>query len=388
MKKKLPISNSVFKEIINENNCYVDKTKYVKLLEDYPSKYFFLSRPRRFGKSLFLDTLRAAYAGEKELFKGLYLENNWDFSKKHPIINITFGSGSVFTEKELQLHIKSLLDENAREYKIRLSEKFLPDRFRELISKLKEKYNLGVVVLIDEYDKPILDNISKPIAEKMRDQLASFYSVLKEANKYLKFVFLTGVSKFSKTSIFSKLNNIQDLTLKKDYGNICGYTQKELEDTFKDYLEDVDLEKVKDWYDGYNFLGSNMYNPYDILLFLLDKEYEVYWFQTGTPTFLLELIKEKKYYLPDFEKIEITKNQLDEFKLDNIILEVLLYQTGYLTIKKTIKKGNTTIYKLGIPNKEVQIGLNEYLVRNFFAPGNNVNIVQQNQLSGFIRFPL
>ena len=378
--RKLPISNSVFKEIIKENNCYVDKTKYVSMLEEFPSKYFFLSRPRRFGKTLFLDTLRAAYAGDKELFKGLYLEKNWDWSQKYPIIVISFGAGTLRNERELYLRLETLLDRNAKRYKISLIKELITDKFEELISKLNKKFNLRVVVLIDEYDKPILDNITRPVAETIRDGLASFYSVLKEANQYLKFVFLTGVSKFSRTNIFSKLNNLVDISLRKEFGDICGYTQNEMQETFKEYLVDVDLKKVKQWYDGYNFLKNNVYNPFDILLFLLDKEYKPYWFQTETPTFLLDLIKEKKYYIPDFNKIELSELQLNEFDIDMIKLEVLLYQTGYLTIKKSFREGNLDLFELSFPNKEVQIGLNEYLLRMFFAPGDN-NLKQQMQLN-------
>ncbi len=378
--KKLPISNSVFKRVIEENNCYVDKTKYVKMLEDYPSIYFFLSRPRRFGKTLFLDTLRAAYAGEKELFENLYLEKNWDWTKKHPIISISFGSGTLRNEKELEIRILEILKDNADKNGIQFERESIPGKFEELISKLYAKFNLRVVVLIDEYDKPILDNITKPVAKTMRDGLASFYSVLKDANQYLKFVFLTGVSRFSKTNIFSKLNNIIDLSLNKDYGNICGYTQIEMEKVFKEYLFGVNLKTVKEWYDGYNFLGNDVYNPFDILLFLVDKSYKPYWFQTGTPTFLLDLIKQKKYYLPDLDKIDLTELQLEEFDIDMIQLEVLLFQTGYLTIKKAYREGHLDLYELSIPNKEVQIGLNEYLSRMFFAPGEN-NLKQKTQLS-------
>ena len=378
--KKLPISNSVFKRIIEENNCYVDKTKYVRMLEVFPSIYFFLSRPRRFGKTLFLDTLRAAYAGEEELFKGLYLEKNWEWSQKHPVVSISFGDGILKNVKELNLALESTLQENAEKYSVLLKEKLLTKRFKELIKKLSEKFNLRAVVLIDEYDKPIIDNITLPVAEVMRDGLASFYSVLKEANQYLKFVFLTGVSKFSRTSIFSNLNNIIDISLEREFGDVCGYTQIEMEETFKEYLAGVELKKVKQWYDGYNFLGSDVYNPFDILLFLRKKEYKSYWFQTGTPTFLLELIKKKRYYILDLNKIELSELQLDEFDINMIDLEVLLYQTGYLTIKKAFREGNSNIFELSFPNKEVQIGFNEYVSRMFFAPGDN-NLKQKNQLS-------
>ena len=378
--KKLPISNSVFRRIIEENNCYVDKSKYIKMLADYPSIYFFLSRPRRFGKSLFVDTLRAAYAGEEELFKGLYLEKNWDFSKKHPVIKISLGGGVAFTGNELNINLNSQLKDNAEKYGVKLEDELSHNRLYELIKKLYLKNSLKVVVLVDEYDKPILDNLTKPVKDEIREILAGFYSVLKDANQYLEFVFLTGVSKFSKTSIFSKLNNIQDLTLKKDYGDICGYTQYDLETVFKDYLDGVDLDEVKQWYNGYNFLDSDIYNPYDILLFLNDKEYKFHWFNTGTPTFLLNVIKEKKYYLPDLNNIELSEAQLEEFDIDHLQLEVLLLQSGYLTIKKSYKRGSRYKYVLQIPNKEVKMALTEYLGRHFFIPGSD-NLIKKNQLS-------
>jgi len=245
--------------------------------------YWFLSRPRRFGKTLFLDTIRAAFAGEKKLFKGLYLEKNWDWKVKYPVINISFGRGTATSSILLGKSINFTLTTQAENYDIELKADTIPERFEELIQKLNKKFNIGVVVLVDEYDKPLLDNLTKDIAEEMREGLSSFYSVLKDADRYVKFVFLTGVSKFSKTSIFSKLNNLTDISLKPKYADICGYTQKDLETVFVDYLHDVDLIKVKEWYDGYNFLGSNVYNPYDVLLFLSDKAYKCYWFETGTP---------------------------------------------------------------------------------------------------------
>ena len=184
-------------------------------------------------------------------------------------------------------------------------------------------------MLIDEYDKPLLDNITASNVDEIREELAGLYSVLKDADAYLKFVFLTGVSKFSKTSIFSKLNNLTDISLTSKYGDICGYTQIEFEDIFREYLIDVDLVKVKEWYDGYNFLGNNVYNPFDILFFLSDKRYRCYWFETGTPTFLLNLIKEQKYYLPKLDNITVSDNQLGEFDINHIAIETLLFQTGY-----------------------------------------------------------
>jgi hypothetical protein len=337
-------------------------------LDDH-SKYWFLSRPRRFGKSLFLDTLRAAFSGDKELFRGLFLETNWDWSIKYPVVQISFGRGTVTSVEMLNKAIFFSLTNTADLYKIHLTADSIPERFEELLQKLNEKFTLGVVVLVDEYDKPLLDNLIKDVAEEMREGLSSFYSVLKDADRYIKFVFLTGVSKFSKTSIFSKLNNLIDISLKPKYADICGYTQEDLEIVFADYLYDVDLEKVKEWYDGYNFLGKDVYNPYDVLLFLSDKKYQCYWFETGTPSFLLDLIKKRRFFLPDLNNIQLSDSQMGEFDIHNIELEVLLYQTGYLTIKGFNEIASRTFYSLGIPNKEVSIGLNDYLLRMFFANG-------------------
>jgi len=367
--QKLPISKSVFKEIRTEDCCYVDKTSFVKQLLDGHSKYWFLSRPRRFGKSLFLDTIRAAFAGEKELFKGLFLEMNWDWAIKYPVITISFGSGTVESNVELKQIIYEIIDVKAEQYNIKLGKETISGRFEELIRKLYKKYGSGVVILIDEYDKPLLDNLTKDTAEGIREGLSSFYSVLKDADQYLKFVFLTGVSKFSKTSIFSKLNNLTDISLNPEYGNICGYRQSDLEIVFKDYLQGLDLKKIKDWYDGYNFLGDDLYNPYDVLLYLDNRVFKSYWFETGTPSFLLELIKKRKYFIPGFHQIELNDSQMGEFDINHIELDVLLYQTGYLTIKEIQNLGDDIYYSLSFPNKEVRKGLNDYLLRMFFAGG-------------------
>ena len=377
--RKLPTNKSVLKKIVDENCCYVDKTRFIKQMLDAGDCYWFLSRPRRFGKSLFLDTIRAAFAGEKYLFKGLYLEKNWDWNVKYPVINISFGRGTVTSTDLLNKSINFTLTSQAELNDIELKADTIPERFEELIQKLNKKFKLGVVVLVDEYDKPLLDNLTKDVAEDIREGLSSFYSVLKDADRYVKFVFLTGVSKFNKTSIFSKLNNLTDISLKPKYADICGYTQKDLEVVFADYLHDVDLKKVKEWYDGYNFLGSNVYNPYDVLLFLSDKIYKCYWFETGTPSFLLELIKEKKYFIPDLKNVELSDSQMGEFDIHNIELDVLLYQTGYLTIKAIQHIEDNIFYSLSFPNKEVQKGFHDYLVRMFFA--NGADATSSNKLS-------
>jgi len=275
--KHLPIAKTELKNIVESNCLYVDKTMYIKQLVDEKQQYYFLSRPRRFGKSLLLDTMQEAFSGNRDLFKGLYIENNWDWSVKYPVVKISFGGGSVSNKTELQLTLEYILEKNAKKYDIILTKTLIANRFDELINALKEKYNQPVVVLIDEYDKPLLDNLTDDVVTEIRKDLSSFYSVLKDASDNLKFVFLTGVSRFSKTSIFSKLNNLTDITLVPRYADICGISQSDLETVFVDYLHDVDLAKVKQWYDGYNFRGCQLYNPYDVLMYLWSKEFNLTW---------------------------------------------------------------------------------------------------------------
>ncbi len=369
--KRLPIAKTEIREIAEGNFSYADKTRFIKDLVDDGHNYYFLSRPRRFGKSLFLDTLRAAFAGEKEWFKGLYLENNWDWAVKHPIIKISFGIGTIVNTEELKEHLHYQIGLIAERYSVTVDDRFLPSAFYQLIFKLNQKTEQTVVVLIDDYDKPIHDNLTGKNVIEIREQLSSFYSVVKDASPYLRFVFLTGVSRFSITSIFSKLNNLTDISLVAKYADICGISQHELETVFCDYLHDVDMEKMQLWYDGYNFRGSNLYNPYDVLLFLWEKRYKPYWFETGTPTFLLNLIREKHFHTPILENLVIPESHLAEFDIDRIHINTLLFQTGYLTIKKEEQIGSHNYFTLKIPNNEVRIGLNEFLLSYLYSPVNN-----------------
>ncbi|MFH1097397.1 MAG: AAA family ATPase, partial [Candidatus Desantisbacteria bacterium] len=270
--KKLPIGIQTFSEIILENYCYADKTKLIYELVNQ-GKYFFLSRPRRFGKSLLIDTIKELFEGREELFKGLWIEDKWDFSKKYPVIKIDFGAGVFKKREELRERIFFVLKENQKRLTVDcINQTLTSNYFEELITKAKERYGERVVVLIDEYDKPILDNIETPeIAQEMREELKNLYSVLKSTDACIKFVMLTGVSKFSKVSLFSGLNNLWDITLESNFSTICGYTQNDLETVFVEHFADVDLEKVKLWYNGYSWLGESVYNPFDVLLFLKSK---------------------------------------------------------------------------------------------------------------------
>ncbi|HEK25199.1 MAG: AAA family ATPase [Hydrogenobaculum sp.] len=360
MKKILPIGVQSFLSIRTEKNYYyVDKTKFVKILSDY-GKYYFLSRPRRFGKSLFLDTLRQAFLGKRELFKGLYLYDNWDWDKKHPVIHISFGKGNYKTQEDLKLSIEEMFLSLQKDYSISLSYPTRKGKLEEAIRVLADKYNSPVVVLVDEYDKPILDAIDNlDNAYENREILKDFYSPLKDLDPYLKLVFLTGVSRFSKVSIFSGLNQLRDITLSKEFSTICGYTQKELETVFEDQLVEFDKDEVKNWYNGYNWLGEPVYNPFDILLLFAEKSFKPYWFETGTPSFLMRLLKNRKFYIPNLENLEVGEEMLSSIDLEKIFPENLLFQTGYLTIKGSQKRGARTVFALTYPNLEVRMSFND-----------------------------
>ena len=363
--KKLPIGIQTFSEIITKNYLYIDKTKEANELVESGTKYYFLSRPRRFGKSLFLSTLHSIFEGKKELFEGLYIYDKYDWSENYPVIKISF-AGDLRTPSDLKKTIMSMLKDNQRNLGVECSEvENTGICLKELIKLSYDKYNKQTVVLIDEYDKAILDNLDQmEVARENREIIKSLYTVLKDSEPYLKFVFLTGVSKFSKASIFSGLNMLQDISLNPKYGNICGYRQEDIETTFLPYLNGIDLLKLKNWYNGYSFLKDPLYNPFDILLFIENNYiYKNYWFTTGTPTFLIKLIEKNHYFLPNLANLTVGEEILDSFDIDNIDLEVILYQAGYLTIEKMIEKRRGGFeYKLKLPNTEVKNSFNDILI--------------------------
>ncbi|MCB4204968.1 ATP-binding protein [Deferribacterales bacterium Es71-Z0220] len=371
--KKLPIGIQTFSEIIEGNYVYIDKTEEAyKLIQEY--KYVFLSRPRRFGKSLFLDTLKELFEGNKKLFEGLYIYDKWNWNEKYPVIKISW-AGNFQTLEGLKQVAFDVFKTNQESLGVICDNVNDPAScFRDLIHRAYKKYNQKVVILIDEYDKPILDVIENIEQAKInREFIKGLYSIIKDNDAYIKFAFLTGVSKFSKASIFSGLNMLTDISLNPKYGNICGYTQKDIETSFLPYFKDVDLEKVKKWYNGYNFLKDNVYNPFDILQFISNEfVFDNYWFESGTPSFLIKLIKERNYFLPSLTNLILDKKILSSFDIENIDLEVILYQSGYLTIEKMIEDEllSSIEYKLKIPNLEVQISLNDYII-NYLFKGDN-----------------
>ena len=370
MLKKLPLGVTTFADMRDkkENYLYVDKTDIAYNLID-SGKYYFLSRPRRFGKSLFLDTLADIFLGRKKLFEGLYIYDKWDWEEQYPVIRISFNSGDFSLENGVNKRIIEILKDNQEDLNIECEDTSdVAACFRELIKKSYQKYNQKVVILIDEYDKPILDNITDiKMASKARDSLRVFYTVMKDQDQYIKFVFMTGVSKFSKMNLFSGLNNLQDITIMKKYSTICGYTHNDIKTTFKEHLEDVNLDKLKEWYNGYNYFGDSVYNPYDILLFISNEcEYRNYWWSTGNPRFLIDKLKTSSYNIPQMESIITNVETLDSFDIEHIDLVALLWQTGYLTFdKKILNFDDTYLYKLKVPNREIQKSLNELFLSYF-----------------------
>ncbi len=383
--KYLPIGIQTLSKIIEGNFVYVDKTEIAYNLIQ-KAGYYFLSRPRRFGKSLFLDTLKEIFECNKELFKGLYIYDKWDWKVKYPVLRISMGSGVIKTIDKLNRRLNSTLKDAEKALGISCQSSDPEECFKELIQKASEKYNQKVVILIDEYDKPILDNITyKEVARQMRDAMKDFYAVIKDNDAYIRFVFITGVSKFSKMNLFSGLNNLNDITLDEKYATICGYTHDDLLTVFKKHLRGVDMEKIKKWYNGYYYLGDKVYNPFDILLFI-DKnfEYSNYWWETGNPSFLIDMLKTQNYYIPELENFVASKEILNTFDIERIELVALLWQSGYLTITEKIEDVFGIEYKLEIPNKEISISLNNLFI-NYLTTQTTEKLKHQKSILKMLR---
>ncbi|MBF0203345.1 MAG: ATP-binding protein [Desulfamplus sp.] len=363
MKKKLPIGIQTFSQIASEGYYYVDKTAFAhKLTQE--GKYYFLSRPRRFGKSLFLDTLKTLFEGKQQYFKGLYIEDKWDWTKSYPVIHISFAGGVLQNREELDEKIRELIDDNQQHMEVDCGHGSISGCFAKLIRLTNRKYGQRVVILVDEYDKPILDNINNiDTALAMREGLKNLYSVIKDLDSNIQFVFFAGVSKFSKVSLFSGLNNLLDITVSSAYSAICGYTENDIDSVFKPELSGFKREEIRRWYNGYNWLGESVYNPFDLLLLFKEKIFRPWWFETGTPTFLIRLLVSKKFFTPDLANLRTGMTLLSTFDVDMITPEALLFQTGYLTIHKAEEPilGHW-VYTLGYPNHEVESSLNASLL--------------------------
>lgn len=361
---KYPIGIQDFEDLQRNGYAYVDKTNFVYKLAD-EGKYYFLSRPRRFGKSLFLSTLEAYFQGKKELFEGLAiydLETEW---KKYPIFHIDLNTANFREKDSLYTVLNDYLTTWESKYGTRESEATLALRFKGVIARAAEKEGCGVVILIDEYDKPILQTLRDPeLQAEHRAQLKAFYSVLKTQDRYIKFAFLTGVTKFGKVSVFSDLNNLTDISMDHRYISICGMTEKELLTNFKESInelaeangdtEEATIAKLKARYDGYHFEENTVgiYNPFSVLNTLAKSRYDDYWFKANTHTFLFDILKKHDYCITEFSKAQIKANMMNNVDSNPFLV---IYLSGYLTIKSYDERFKN--YQLGFPNKEVEEGI-------------------------------
>lgn len=375
---KYPIGIQNFEDLRRNGYKYVDKTNFVYKLTD-EGKYYILSRPRRFGKSLFLSTLEAYFQGKKELFEGLAiydLETEW---KKYPIFHIDLNTANFREKDSLYNVLNDYLTGWEDKYGTRDSEVTLPLRFKGVIARAAEKEGRGVVILIDEYDKPILQTLQTPeLQAEHRAQLKAFYSVLKTQDRYIKFAFITGVTTFGKISVFNDLN-LMDISMDYRYVNICGTTEEELKSYFKEGISELasangdseseTIDKLRMRYGGYHFEKNSegIYNPFSVLNTLAKHRYKNYWFETGTSTFLIELLKEHGYRLPDLSKEQVSANVMSSMDSSFPNPIPVIYQSGYLTIKgydERFKK-----YQLGFPNKEVEEGFLNLLLPLYNSAG-------------------
>jgi hypothetical protein len=373
--KELPIGIQDFADVCGrENNyLYIDKTEFIYKMTK-KGKVYFLSRPRRFGKSLLVSTLQELFEGNKKLFKGLYIYDKWDWNKKFPVIRLDFGERAYETAQTLKISLIDFVNEIAEDFEIELKKNSLSDRFGELLKKLKTKTGQKIVILIDEYDKPMTDFLSKPKkADENRTVLHDFYQVLKANDKYLKFIFLTGVSKLSGVSVFSALNNPRDITRSDDFAAICGYTQEELETNFSAHIADIAkkekltkdqlLDKIKYWYNGYTWDGkTSVYNPFSTLSFFTEKFFSNYWISTGASISTEMLLKDYSLLEDLFKQITVNETFFDGFNLKNIRETSFLFQSGYLTIKKIKTIRRRRKFVLEIPNQEVKEALSQYML--------------------------
>ena len=376
---KYPIGIQTFEKIREKDFVYIDKTDFIYDLT-HGGTYYFLSRPRRFGKSLLVSTLESYFKGKKELFEGLKiskLENEWI---EYPVFHLDMNQAVFNKEHELEDVLNNAISGWEDIYGTRPTETTITLRFNGVIQRAAEQTGRNVVILVDEYDKPLLQTLNnQELGDKYREQLKSFYSCLKTQDKYIKFAFVTGVTKFSKVSIFSDLNNLADLSLISRYASICGITEDEIKTYFdeeiqsfadeQDISKDECYQQLKEYYDGYHFStrSQGVYNPFSLLNALNYKEFRDYWFETGTPTYLVELLKKANYRISDLTRLKIRPSQLDNLDINDKEPLSAIYQSGYLTIKHYDKVFD--VFELGYPNKEVEKGFTEFLLPYYLPKG-------------------
>ena len=362
-KPRLPTGVQTFRTLRRGNYYYVDKTHFAVRLKEGGSHYF-LSRPRRFGKSLFLSTLKELFEGNRELFQGLAAYHQWDWSVRRSVLILDLGNVDASLPGDLQDDVGEQLDRMERSHGVRRLYNTARGRLRHLIDTLHERSGRRVVLLVDEYDKPIIDALEQPdLAKQNRNFLRSVYSVIKSCDQHIRFSFITGVSKFSKVSLFSSLNNLNDITLDPRYSSICGYTDHHLDTVFAPELPGLDRDRIREWYNGYSWGGDErLYNPFDVLLLFDKRKFQAWWFQTGTPKFLPDLLVRRNVSTLNLAGLTADESLLSAFDIDEIGTEALLFQTGYLTLADWSAGDDETEYGLDYPNREVRLSLNRALL--------------------------
>ena len=362
-RRRLPIGMQTFRKLREQDCYYVDKTAYIERLLAEGAHYF-LSRPRRFGKSLFLDTLKELFEGNEALFEGLHIHAGHDWTKRHPVVRLDFAGGSFKETDHLHEDVMLQLEDMEGQAGIAPRQVNAPARFRRLLQALHRTTGQPVAVLVDEYDKPILDALETPeVACANRDFLRGLYGMIKSSDAHVHFTFVTGVSKFTKVSLFSDLNNLTDITLDPVFSSICGYTEDDLDRVLAPELAGMDRQRIRDWYNGYSWLGGEkVYNPFDVLLLLRRRKFAAHWFETGTPAFLVKTLFERRVASVSLDGMVGTEELLSTFDVGNIGTEALLFQTGYLTITGEEEMGGLPLYRLGYPNREVRQSLNRVLL--------------------------
>ena len=362
-KHKLPIGIQTFRMVREEGYYYVDKTPWVRRLVD-EGRCYFLSRPRRFGKSLLLDTIKELFEGSEKLFRGLAIHDQWDWNVRCPVVRVSFGSGNYKDPDWLEEDVTDQFDELEKSAGVDARAGSGPARLRRLVRSLHQSAGERVVVLVDEYDKPILDAMETPeVARANRDYLRGLYSVIKDCDPHIRFTLLTGVSKFSKVSLFSGLNNLIDITLDPDYSAVCGYTDHDLDTVFAPELPGLDRDEIRRWYNGYCWRGGEkVYNPFDVLLLFRSREFDAHWFETGSPTFLIDALMRRRVSTLKLDCMTSDEALLSAFDVDEMAIQALLFQTGYLTVLDYEKRNGVVHYRLGYPNHEVRQSLNQRLL--------------------------
>ena len=373
--KRLPVGIQTYSEIVNLNCVYIDKTEYIYKMINL-SKYIFLSRPRRFGKSLLISTLQSYFEGKKELFKGLFIDSVEKDWTEYPVLKFSMASAKHVDTDRLNRYLGSMLEREEVKWNITSPKQDANDRLLDLILTAYQQTGKPVVILIDEYDAPLLDVAHEKVKlDELRQIMRNFYSPLKDCDPYLRFVFITGITKFSQLSIFSELNNLKNISMDPAFAAVCGISEEEIQTQMSDYLDDFAVHQeitreeamtvLKKQYDGYHFSwpSPDMYNPFSLLNAFQDRMLKSYWFESGTPTFLLEMMRKFNVKPSDIEGKEVMASAFDAPTENMKSITPLLYQSGYLTIKDYNKIFN--IYRLDIPNQEIRIGLMESLLPNY-----------------------